>query len=154
MIEGKIDATQFNRRLDKMIHASGPIMIRQMGKAVSYVRNYISKYKLSGQVFNRKTGRLAGSMDSEAYSIGGAIVGRVGSNLRYARIRSLGGIIEAKNAPYLVFKTGGHWVKTKSVEQKPNPYIMPGIKESTRKIIQYIGHDFITDLVTEGRKVM
>lgn len=39
----------------------------------------------------------------------------VGSSLVYARIHNKGGVIRAKNAPYLHFQVNGRWVKVKQV---------------------------------------
>jgi len=45
-----------------------------------------------------------------------------------ARMREYGGVIRAKNAPFLVFKTkDGVWHKCKSVVQPATPYIRPAI---------------------------
>ena len=49
------------------------------------------------------------------------------NELVYARIRDRGGIIRAKNAPYLVFKYMGQWFKKKSVMQKRTDYIRKAV---------------------------
>lgn len=46
-----------------------------------------------------------------------------GFNVPYARIQELGGTIKPRNADYLHFKIGDHWVKTKSVTIKGTHYL-------------------------------
>lgn len=53
----------------------------------------------------------------------------VGTNLVYAAIHEYGGIIKAKNAPYLVFKIGDKWIRTKQVTMPARPYLSTSIKE-------------------------
>lgn len=44
----------------------------------------------------------------------------------YARIHEFGGLIKAKNAKYMHFKTkDGSWHKVKTVHMPPRPYIRP-----------------------------
>ena len=47
----------------------------------------------------------------------------------YAEIQEFGGVINAKNHPYLVFKYNGQWVKKKSVTLPARPYVRPAIQE-------------------------
>ena len=79
-----------------------------------------SPWKTSGRVekFGGETLRLTGplmrsltvNIEERGFSIG--------SNLVYARIHALGGIIRAKNAPYLVFRVPSG-LQTKSKSGKP-----------------------------------
>ncbi len=47
-------------------------------------------------------------------------------SLPYVFQREFGGVITAKNAPYLVFRTkDGQWHKCKSVNQPAHPYMAP-----------------------------
>ena len=65
-------------------------------------------------------------------------VALVGTNLIYARQREYGGIIRAKNAPYLVFKINGVWVHTKFVYQPPHPVWRPVLDQNHEKYRQII----------------
>lgn len=51
---------------------------------------------------------------------------------KYAEIHETGGIIRAKNKPYLVFKVLGRWVRVKQVRITRKQYFKKGI-EKTRK---------------------
>ena len=52
----------------------------------------------------------------------------IGTNLIYARIHDLGGVIKPKRKNYLVFKINGKWVRTKKVtipKYKGRGYLTP-----------------------------
>jgi len=153
LIEGRIDAKNFTKRLQRMKQSIPRISLLAMRDATMFMQRYIVQFKLSGQVLKRKTGRLAGSIDREEYTVGGGVIGRIGSNLKYARIHELGGVIKAKNVPYLRFKVDGNWVSVTQVTIPPRPYIMSSLNESVKKIGDILGVKFISSLVTEGRKV-
>jgi len=46
-----------------------------------------------------------------------------GAASKYAAVHQFGATIEAKNHPFLHFKVGGRWVKTKSVTIPARPYL-------------------------------
>ena len=50
----------------------------------------------------------------------------------YARIHEEGGVIRAKRAPYLVFRSGKGWVKRKSVQMPKRPYLRPSAEAGWR----------------------
>ena len=53
-----------------------------------------------------------------------------------ARQHEFGGVIKAKNAPYLVFQTeDGAWHKVKAVTQPPHPHFQPALDENGGKYI-------------------
>lgn len=82
--------------------------------------------KLRGQVLNRQSGDLAGSIH---YRLRGNATAIVGTNMVYAAIHEFGGTIKAKNAPYLVFRvSGGRYVRTKEVHMPARPYLGPTLK--------------------------
>jgi hypothetical protein len=54
-----------------------------------------------------------------------------------ARQHEFGGVIKAKNAPYLVFQTeDGAWHKVKAVTQPPHPHFQPALDENGGKYIR------------------
>lgn len=65
------------------------------------------------------TGKLARSLKRE-YSKDRAII--TTNDIR-ARLHNYGGIIKAKNKPYLHFKIGNKWIKVKQVKIKARPFI-------------------------------
>jgi phage gpG-like protein len=63
---------------------------------------------ISNKILHRRSGDLASQLarkyvDQTEHTT----TGQIGSNLPYARIHEYGGIIRAKNAPYLCFPIGG-----------------------------------------------
>lgn len=57
----------------------------------------------------------------------------------YSRMRDKGGVIRARRKPYLVFKVGGRWVRTKRVRQFGWFYVRKALKASkprARRTIQ------------------
>ena len=65
------------------------------------------------------TGSLRDSL-KHSYSKNKAVLGT--DDIR-ARLHQYGGLIQAKNKPYLIFKVGDNWVKKKSVYIRARPYI-------------------------------
>lgn len=81
----------------------------------------------AGDVLNVITGRLRGSIFGEVIGDDKLEVG-AGSNVKYARIHEFGGVIKAKNAPWLHFPVGGGWARVKQVEIPARPYVKPSIE--------------------------
>ena len=70
----------------------------------------------------------------------------VGTNVKYAAIHQFGGVIQAKNKPYLRFKIGGRFVSKKSVTIPERPFMMVQ-DEDWPKMTQYLGKYFIDGTV-------
>ena len=79
----------------------------------------------SGRNQLKRSWKLGGQHGISVNSKGDGVTIR--NSLVYARIRDRGGIIRAKNAPYLVFKYMGQWFKKKSVMQKRTDYIRKAV---------------------------
>lgn len=60
----------------------------------------------------------------------------VGTDNIAAKQHEFGGIIKAKNGPYLVFQIDGKWVMTKQVSQPPYPHFRPALDENKEKYNQ------------------
>ena len=57
----------------------------------------------------------------------------------YAKIHEFGGIIKARNKPFLAFQVdGGEWVFTKSVTIPARPYMRPAVDNNQGEIKQAI----------------
>jgi phage gpG-like protein len=55
----------------------------------------------------------------------------VGTNVEYARQREYGGVIEARNAPWLVWQDyEGNWHRARRVEQAATPFLRPALDEN------------------------
>jgi phage gpG-like protein len=146
MIDIKWDFRKFNRSLDSIGRESKPISLTAMRRATEYVRGYIVKNKLSGQVLKRRTGRLAGSITSAQKIEGQDVVGMVGSNLKYARIHELGGVIRPKNFKFLHFVVNGQEIFAKKVTIPKRPYIWSSIEETSSKIANIFGTEFFAEI--------
>jgi len=149
-----VGMTAFLGAMQRMKKAIPQASLASMRQATEYLRGYIVKRKLSGQVLKRRTGRLASDIGREEFLIGGGAVGRVGSNLKYARIHELGGTIKATNAPYLKFLVDGRWIMVEQVKIPARPYIWPSFLESTKKLGDILGKKFIADIAAQGTRLM
>jgi len=89
---------------------------------------------LSGRALQRRTGRLRNSITTSVVIEGNRVVGRIGSNVVYARIHELGGVIRPKTAKALRFQVGGDWVATQQVTMLARPYLRPAIEDNLDQI--------------------
>jgi len=93
-----------------------------------------------------RTGQLRGSIQSGVKNGPSGTVGWVGSNLIYARIHELGGIIKPRAKKYLRFPINGHWVTVSKVKMPARPYLEPSIKENTEKIKEIVQENILREL--------
>ena len=85
-------------------------------------------------------GTLRRSIQQQSFGIKrGRVVGVVGSKLVYARIQEEGGVIRAKNKPFLVFQVGGNWVQVKQVTIPASPYMKPAAVAARPKFAKFMG---------------
>lgn len=131
-----------------------------LSKAALLLENHIKRDKLSGTVLHVRSGRLRGSITHEVSRVGDDLIARIGTKLVYARIHEFGGIIRAKNHPYLVFPIRGvqttgargqllkrprhtieTWVRVKQVTIPKRPYMVPALKGKRQEIIQTIAEE-------------
>ena len=64
----------------------------------------------------------------------------------YAHIHNVGGVIRAKNAPYLKFKIGNQWIQVKSVRIKRKNYMAQGVKLARERMKPAIRDAFIREI--------
>lgn len=101
-----------------------------------------------------RTGTLRRSIDQETYRIpkgpnAFVFVGRIGSNLNYARIHELGGTINHPGgSPYIVIGGKAKWIKKATargrdgvqyskphtIKMPPRPYLRPALASQIKKI--------------------
>lgn len=93
---------------------------------------------------NVDTGRLRSSITHDVREGGNSIEGVIGSNVIYARIHELGGVIRPKTpGGKLRFQTKeGAWVTTDSVTIPARPYLAPAVNSP---FAQRAIYTFITD---------
>jgi len=148
-------AAGMNKIKAKTPYASRIAMLR----ATEMLHGYIVKNKLSGQSLKRRSGHLAGSISTEVIGTRTETIGRVGSNLKYARIHELGGTIPAHTiypvkANALHFYMGGNEIFCKSADipemkMRARHYIGNSMKEYRSKLQTIIGRKFWSE-VTSG----
>lgn len=87
-------------RLDAMPASVAASLLRKVWELALKLKNYIQREKLSGQVLNRKTGRLMRSIDAKVEQTVKAIFGIVfqSSDVPYGAIHEFGG----KTAPHVI----------------------------------------------------
>ena len=64
----------------------------------------------------------------------------------YAHIHNVGGVIKAKNAPYLKFKIGNQWIQVKSVRIKRKSYMAQGVKLARERMKPAIRDAFLREI--------
>jgi len=65
----------------------------------------------------------------------------IGTDKVQAKQLEFGGVIEAKNAPYLVFQVDGHWVQVKQVYQPGHPHFRPPLDQNGSKYQDIIAEE-------------
>ena len=67
----------------------------------------------------------------------------VGSNIKYAAIHQLGGVIKPKKSPFLRFKINGFWIKATKVVMPARPYL--GISKNDEQNINLAINRFFSE---------
>lgn len=97
--------------------------------------------KLSGQVLNVRSGDLRDSITplevTQSEVMQGGAAG--GAGIPYAKIHEYGGVIEARNYPYLTFRTeDGQWHRVKSVVMPERSYMRSSFAETYEQGIEQV----------------
>lgn len=98
----------------------------------------VQSEKLSGQVLGTRSNVLRSSINSKVQQYKNSVVGTVGTNVKYAAIHEYGGVINAKNAPYLKFKIGNKWISKKSITMPERSFLRSALKDMTPEIQEAI----------------
>jgi phage gpG-like protein len=97
-----------------------------------------------------RTGRLRNSIIGQVTQSGDTYTGSLGTNVIYGPIHENGGVIRAKNAPYLKFQLpNGQWISKKEVSIPSRPFLRPAITENIDRIREIIINS-ITKEVNSG----
>ncbi len=64
----------------------------------------------------------------------------------YAHIHNVGGVIRARNAPYLKFKIGNQWIQVKQVRIRRKSYMAQGVKLARERMKPAIRDAFIREI--------
>lgn len=93
-----------------------------------------------------RTGNLRRSITSGINIKGSSIVGWLGSNVIYARIHEMGGIIRPRTKKYLRFQIEGFWKTVKQVIIPTRPFLSPAIEENISEIKNLIRDSIIKEI--------
>lgn len=141
---------QFKRKLERFARNQPRIVHNAIKAGAEMVRTEAVTQHLSGPKMGRgvgskknatlqpDTGGLRTSVNTRVKRSGGRIQGVIGTNKKYAAIHEHGGTIRAKSAPYLHFKAGGQWVKTKEVTIPARPFLRPSLEKKRKKVLNLI----------------
>lgn len=113
----------------KRLHAAPQKLDREMVKTTNAVAGRGVEYAVENAP--HKDGNLVAAIEISKRASSGdwsAAYGAIG--IEYAWQREEGGVIRARNKPYLMFQVNGQWVKVKSVKQKGSHYM----KKAHRRI--------------------
>lgn len=134
-VSAKVDTKQLQKQLKKISTMGTPQQKETalQGALLLIIEEAVKNLRKLGLWV---TGTLASSITSETRIGNNKVEGRVGTNLVYARIHELGGIIRAKKAPYLWFKVkDGTYRKVKQVSIKARPYLRPAYITKLQEVI-------------------
>ncbi len=90
--------------------------------------------KLSGQVLNQRTGRLASSIHQVTERTGNSVIATVGTDVVYARIHEYGGTIVPKVAKALRFVIGDKTIVAKSVTMPQRSFLRSTLSDREQDI--------------------
>lgn len=124
---------------------------RGMRKASPKLKSELDR-NLTGRVLNVRTGRLrddAGQSIGRPNIVGQKVIQKYGSNVEYARIHELGGVIKPVNAEYLTFQIDGQWIRTKEVNIPKREPFGKAMNQSAGRYLSLIG----LELVEEAKKL-
>jgi len=133
-------------RLEAMPASVAASLLRKVSMLVLKLQNYIQTNKLSGQVLNRKSGRLMRSIGTKVEQTATAVLGIVfqSSDVPYGRIHEYGGktaahVIVPKKASVLAFNWKGENVFFKRVNHPGSTfpersYMRSGLRDMSVEI--------------------
>jgi len=124
----------FVSHMDKVrrtLDSAATTALREVGRTVAnQAKRNVTGGGSAADRLNVRGGDLRASIGSEIKTpgLGGTVV--VGAATKYAAIHEFGGVIRAKNKPYLMFQTrDGAWHKVKEVRIPARPYLQPAIDD-------------------------
>ena len=107
---------------------------RNLTRAAIVVQRQARKNAMVGGKAGFKTSRgAAGLVGSIGFEVK-RFIARVGSNLVYARIHEIGGVIRPKTAKALHFVIDGQHIVVQSVTIPPRPYLRPALFDQRARV--------------------
>lgn len=136
-----INMTEFEAALSKLSDAVRQNALREAIDAGGFELEAEIKTQIDKQGL-RDTGNLINSVQKKPAKVSDTHAEvEVGTNVIYAAVHEWGGVIKARAAKALRFKTkDGNWVTTKSVTIPARPYMRPAIDLGKERIQQAIAN--------------
>lgn len=149
MLEASIDYSPFKGLSDNWVVVQN-VAFRRLAEAVVVEAKANINPDRSG--LHNRSGKLRDSIKLRRFfqltpnGEAEAIIGAGNIRVPYARIHEQGGVIRAKNKPYLVFRIGSRWFKKKSVFIPARPYLSPAVTTEKANYDRYVS-DAISEIV-------
>lgn len=113
-----------------------PALQRGLKDGMEDFSGKIQKEQMTGRPgLKTQTGTLKRSWFTQGSGSGLDYAVKLVTRSKYAAIHQFGGIIKAKNKPYLKFQIGGKWFQKKQITIPKRLHIYEEFKESGAKII-------------------
>lgn len=133
---------QFAEALERMDKAARGKALSRSADAGAFVIQTHARLNANAKLSKDSIGALVNSITVGTLNASDMRVEKaVGPTVIYGRIHELGGVVEAKNAPYLVFQVNGKWVKTKKVTIPARPYLRPAVDENEQQIMDAVAEN-------------
>ena len=150
MIEYKTNLVNVLKDFDKLDFEMKAALKQGLNLGMMRFMGHIQLQQMTGRKspgfgLNVRTGHLRGSWYTKIINDSGNEYGVIlSTRSKYAAIHQFGGIVKAKNKPFLHFKIGKGWVRTKSVTIPKRLYIYEAFKQEgmttlRRAMFQSIG---------------
>lgn len=125
-------------------------MPREWKRGLAHGMSKVAKFledKAKGNFNKPNTPRVrTGALRRSIASGSDGLSAWIASNLKYARIQEMGGVITARRKPYLTFKVGNSWVSKKSVTIPARPYLQTAIKNNIDRVVAIIEQEITEEL--------
>jgi len=93
-----------------------------------------------------RSGTLRRSINSKVEDYGDTLIGKLGSNVIYARVHELGAVIRPRASKYLKFQVNGKWVSVKQAVIPARPFLRPAIEENIDRMANIIKDEVMRKL--------
>ena len=135
MIKFSLDLTPSSKRfLDSFTHLLDSALLKASRKSAVEVEGSVKERFGKPGSPKVRSGDLRRSIKGYSKKTGDKYIAGARTSKVYAPPLEFGAIIRAKTSPYLHFKIGGQWVKTKQVVIPKLPFMEPGLEEALPKV--------------------
>ena len=113
-----------------------PTMVKAVGQAAALVEGQAKRNVTGGSPLHVRSGNLRRNIRSRVEKIRQSIIGRIGTNVKYAPVHEFGATIRPKVKDFLRFQVKpGQWVSVKQVKIPKRPWLGPALRTSRKKVL-------------------